>query len=61
MKVKDRDYVGKKVFVGMDIHKKTYVTAAYCDGSAKRMIGRTRTCQAKITKASSTYHILVAV
>lgn len=32
MKVKERDYAGKKVFVGMDVHKKTYVIAAYCDG-----------------------------
>jgi transposase len=26
------DYSGKKVFVGMDVHKKTYAIAAYCDG-----------------------------
>jgi transposase len=26
------DYSGKKVFVGMDVHKKSYVIAAHCDG-----------------------------
>jgi transposase len=32
MKVTTRDYTGKKVFVGMDVHKKSYAIAAYCDG-----------------------------
>lgn len=33
MKVTAYDYSGKKVFVGMDVHKKSYVIAAYCDGA----------------------------
>ena len=32
MKVSTYDYSGKKVFVGMDVHKKSYVIAAHCDG-----------------------------
>ena len=32
MKVANIDYSGKKVFVGMDVHKKTYAIAAYSDG-----------------------------
>lgn len=32
MKITTHDYTGKKVFVGIDVHKKTYVIAAYCDG-----------------------------
>jgi transposase len=32
VKVARIDYSGKKVFVGMDVHKKTYAIAAYCDG-----------------------------
>ena len=32
MKIKNQDYFGKKVFVGMDVHKKSYVIAASCDG-----------------------------
>jgi transposase len=32
MKISNRNYSGKKVFVGIDVHKKTYVISAYCDG-----------------------------
>ena len=32
MKVANIDYSGKKVFVGMDVHKKTYAIAAISDG-----------------------------
>src|SRR3989338_7963564 len=32
MKIANFDYSGKKGFVGMDVHKKSYVIAAYCDG-----------------------------
>lgn len=32
MKVNNRDYKGKKVFVGIDVHKKSYVVAATCEG-----------------------------
>lgn len=32
MKVTSCDYSGKKVFVGIDVHKKSYVIAAHCDG-----------------------------
>lgn len=32
MKVQKRDYSGKSVFVGIDVHKKKYVVAAVCDG-----------------------------
>lgn len=32
MKVSVRDYSGKSVFVGLDVHKKSYVIAAYCEG-----------------------------
>lgn len=32
MKVEKRDYKGKKVFVGIDVHKKTYAVAATCEG-----------------------------
>lgn len=32
MKLTTRDYNGKKVFVGIDVHKKSYAIAAYCDG-----------------------------
>ncbi len=28
----DRDYVGKDVFVGIDVHKKTYAVTARCEG-----------------------------
>jgi len=31
-KLKNRDYNGKKVFVGIDVHKKTYAVAATCEG-----------------------------
>lgn len=27
-----RDYTGKKVYLGMDVHKKTYAVTAICDG-----------------------------
>lgn len=27
-----RDYINKKVFLGMDVHKKTYAVTAICDG-----------------------------
>lgn len=33
MKVQKRDYSGKSVFVGIDVHKKKYVVAAVCDGT----------------------------
>lgn len=26
------DYTGKTIFVGMDVHKKTYSVTAICDG-----------------------------
>lgn len=32
MKVMNRNYSGKRVFVGMDVHKKSYVITAHCDG-----------------------------
>ena len=32
MKIAKRDYSGKSVFVGIDVHKKSYVIAACCDG-----------------------------
>lgn len=32
MKVSKHDYSGKSVFVGIDVHKKSYVIAACCDG-----------------------------
>jgi transposase len=32
MKVATQDYSGKRVFVGIDVHKKTNVIAAYCEG-----------------------------
>ena len=32
MKITKRDYSGKSVFVGIDVHKKSYVVAACCDG-----------------------------
>ena len=25
-------YLGKKVYIGMDVHKKTYAITAICDG-----------------------------
>ena len=31
MKVSDRDYSGKEVFVGIDVHKKTYAIAVTCE------------------------------
>ena len=31
MKVSDRDYTGKEVFVGIDVHKKTYTIVAVCE------------------------------
>lgn len=31
MKVADRNYTGKEVFVGIDVHKKTYAIAVSCD------------------------------
>jgi transposase len=27
-----KDYTGKTIFVGMDVHKKTYSVTAICDG-----------------------------
>ena len=27
-----KDYTGKKVFVGIDVHKKTYFMVSVCDG-----------------------------
>ena len=33
MKVTTRDYSGKKVFVGIDVHKKTNVIVVYCENS----------------------------
>lgn len=33
MKVQVLNYLGKKVFVGMDVHKKTYAVVAVCDGT----------------------------
>lgn len=27
-----KDYTGKTIFVGMDVHKKTYSVSAICDG-----------------------------
>ena len=27
-----QNYTGKKVFLGMDVHKKTYAITAICDG-----------------------------
>jgi len=32
MKLDNRDYKGKKVFIGIDVHKKSYVIAAICEG-----------------------------
>jgi hypothetical protein len=32
MKVSKHNYEGKKVFVGMDVHKKKYAISAVCDG-----------------------------
>lgn len=32
MKVEKRDYKGKKVFVGIDVHKKSYAVAVTCEG-----------------------------
>lgn len=31
MKIDNRDYKGKEVFIGIDVHKKSYVIAATCD------------------------------
>lgn len=28
-----KDYTGKTIFVGMDVHKKTYSVTAICDGA----------------------------
>ncbi len=28
-----KDYTGKSIFVGMDVHKKTYSVTAICDGT----------------------------
>lgn len=32
MKLSNRSYLGKKVFIGIDVHKKSYVISAHCDG-----------------------------
>lgn len=32
MKLDKRDYKGKKVFVGVDVHKKSYSIAVSCEG-----------------------------
>lgn len=32
MKINHLNYVGKKVFVGIDVHKKTYVAVVVCEG-----------------------------
>ncbi len=31
-----KDYTGKSIFVGMDVHKKTYSVTAICDGTIVR-------------------------
>lgn len=31
MKIIDRTYTGKKIYIGVDVHKKSYVIAAYCE------------------------------
>lgn len=33
MKVQNQNYAGKKVFVGIDVHKKSYVIVAYCENT----------------------------
>ncbi len=34
MRILDQDYSGKSVFVGIDVHKKSFVISAYCQGKA---------------------------
>lgn len=36
MKVARVDYSGKRVFVGIDVHKNRYAIAAYCDGAVAK-------------------------